>query len=269
MKGMGTKSRHLLSIQRHLGRLASIVIGPLVFLFIKCMHYRICDLKKMRETIRSRIDEYDGPWLICPNHLTMIDSLVIAYAIAPMHRYIADYRMLPWNLPERSNFQRNIFLTVVCYLAKCIPISRGGDREAMKHTLDKCVYLLTKGELVLVFPEGGRARTGRIDGENFSYGVGRFVTTVKNCRVMCMYLRGEGQTSYSNLPRFGERFTMKIDTLRPSSPFTGLKGQRDCAHQIVERLKEMEEDYFALRGQRHRRSDDIVREREDQRYAFH
>jgi 1-acyl-sn-glycerol-3-phosphate acyltransferase len=266
---MNTKIRYFLSIQRNLGWVASIIIGPFVYLFIKCMNYRIRDLRKVRKEIRTRIKEYDGPWLICPNHLTMIDSLVIAYAMAPMYRYLIDYRMLAWNLPERANFQRNIFLTVFCYLGKCVPVSRGGNREAMKQTLDKCIYLLTKGELVLVFPEGGRSRTGRVDEENFSYGVGRFVTTVKNCRVMCMYLRGEGQTSYSNFPRFGERFTMTIDTLCPSSQFTGLKGQRDCAHQIVERLKQMEEDYFALRGQRHCRSDNAVREREDRRYAFH
>lgn len=266
---MNKKSRYLLNIQRNLGRLASIIIGPLMFLFIKCMHYRIHDLKNVRKTFREHIEGYRGPWLICPNHLTMIDSLVIAYAIAPLYRYLVDYRMLPWNLPERANFQRNIFLTIFCYLGKCIPISRGGDREVMKHTLEKCIYLLTKGEVVLVFPEGGRSRTGQVDGENFSYGVGRFATTVENCRVMCMYLRGEGQTSYSNFPRFGERFTLTMDTLRPSSQFSGLKGQRDCAHQIVERLKQMEEDYFVLRGQRHRRSDDAVREREDRRYAFH
>lgn len=266
---MSAKDRCLLSIQRSLGRLSSIIIGPLVLLFIRCMNYRIHDLKKVRETFRAHIEGHRGPWLICPNHLTMIDSLVIAYAIAPIYRYLIDYRMLPWNLPERANFQRNIFLTLLCYLGKCIPVSRGGDREVMRHTLDKCIYLLSKGELVLIFPEGGRSRTGRVDEENFSYGVGRFVTTVENCQVMCMYLRGEGQTSYSNFPRFGERFALTMDTFYPSSQFNGLKGQRDCAHQIVERLKQMEEDYFALRGQRHHRSDNAAREREDQRYAFH
>ncbi|MBN2254195.1 MAG: 1-acyl-sn-glycerol-3-phosphate acyltransferase [Deltaproteobacteria bacterium] len=249
MTDINAKRRHGLNIQRTLGRLASVVIGPLLYFFIKGMKYRVYDLKRIRETVRASMEKHDGPWLICPNHLTMIDSLIIAYALAPLYRYIVDYRMLPWNLPERANFQRNLLLALLCYLSKCIPVSRGGDRAAMKDTLETCVYLLTKGERLLIFPEGGRSRTGRVSGDNFSYGVGRFITTVENCRVMSVYLRGDGQVSYSNIPRFGERFTMTIDTVCPSSPFNGLKGQRECARQIVERLQQMEEDYFARRGQ--------------------
>lgn len=249
MADIDEKRKRELNRQWKLGRLARFIISPLAYLFMRVMRYRVIDLKKVRKTVRNRVEEHDGPWLICPNHLTMIDSLIIAYALAPLTRYFLDYRTLPWNLPERANFERNPLVALLCYLAKCIPVSRGGDRSHTRDTLDACIYLLTKGERLLVFPEGGRSRTGRISGDSFSYGVGRFVTAVENCRVLSLYLRGEGQTSYGTVPRFGERFTVMIDTFRPSSPFNGLKGQRECARQIVERLQEMEERYFACRRQ--------------------
>jgi 1-acyl-sn-glycerol-3-phosphate acyltransferase len=259
----------LLYLQTVLGRLCFFMMGPLVVMALKVMRYRVKDLQSVRKVAEDLFEEHQGPWLICPNHLTMIDSIIVAYALVPFYRYMIRYRVLPWNLPESENFQRNIVLSVFCYLMKCIPISRGGDRETMKKTLDKCMYLLRQGENLLVFSEGGRSRTGRIDTENFSYGVGRFVHTIQDCRVMCIYLRGDGQETYSNIPRFAERFTMKIEAIKPFSDKKGLKGQRDCAKQIVEQLARMEEDYFESCGQRHCGSDRPPIEGEKPGYAVH
>ncbi|MBW2648303.1 MAG: 1-acyl-sn-glycerol-3-phosphate acyltransferase [Deltaproteobacteria bacterium] len=237
-------TKFLLYLQNVMGRLAIFVIGPLIFLAIKLMRYKVRDLNKTRKMAQNLFKKHRGPWMICPNHLTMIDSVVLAYAIAPLHGYMLNYRILPWNLPESANFQSNIFLAVICYLAKCIPISRGGDRREMKSTMDKCAYLLENGESLLIFPEGRRSRTGRVDTENFSYGVGRLIANATDCRVMCVYLRGDGQKTYSNIPRFGEHFTIRIETFSPDMENRGLKAQRSCARQIVERLSRMEQDYF-------------------------
>ena len=241
---MNRITKCLVYLQFILGSLLVFVFGPLIFLAIKLMRYRVRDLNKTRKVVRDLLVKHRGPWMICPNHLTMIDSVVLAYAMAPLHRYMLNYRILPWNLPESANFQSNVFLAIICYLAKCIPVSRGGDRKKMKSTMDKCTYLLDKGESLLIFPEGGRSRTGRVDTENFSYGVGRLINNNSDCRVMCIYLRGDGQDTYSNIPRFGERFTMHIEAFKPHTERKGLKAQRDCAEQIVKELARMEKDYF-------------------------
>ncbi|MBW2599037.1 MAG: 1-acyl-sn-glycerol-3-phosphate acyltransferase [Deltaproteobacteria bacterium] len=241
---MKRTTKFLLYLQYVMGRLAVFIIGPLIFLAIKLMRYRVRNLSKTRKEVRALLAKHRGPWMICPNHLTMIDSVVLAYAMAPLYRYMLNYRILPWNLPESANFQSNIFLAVICYLAKCIPISRGGDRRKMKSTLDKCIYLLGKKESLLIFPEGGRSRTGRVDTENFSYGVGRLIANATDCRVMCVYLRGDGQKTYSSIPEFGEHFTMKIETFSPDMKNRGLKAQRSCARQIVDHLSRMEKGYF-------------------------
>ena len=241
-----------LQVQCAMGRLAVFFLAPLVYLFVRLYGYRVRDVKKIRRECARFFKSHPGPWLICPNHLTNIDSVILAYAIAPMHTYMLNFRLLPWNLPERANFQRNFVSTTLCYLTKCIPVSRGGDREEMKRVLEKCTYLLRRRQPVLIFPEGGRSRTARINTENHTYGVGRFVDSEKDCHVLCIYLRGDHQDRYSNIPRFGEHFTIAVEVLIPQrTELNGLRAQRHYAEQIINRLAQMEETYFEARRQRH------------------
>lgn len=245
-----------LKIQYAIGKLTSFVLAPFYFAVIRLMGYRVRDIRRVRRECAKHFTEHEGPWLVCANHLTMIDSPIITYALLPLWRQIADFGTIPWNLPEQTNFQRNIVLTVLCYLSKCIPVHRGGSREDMKKVLDRCVHLLEGGQSLLIFPEGGRSRTGHVNTDGYSYGVGRFVEMVKNCRVLCVYMRGDGQDSYSTIPRRGERFTVKIEVFDPiRQEKTGLRAQREYAGQIIKRLAALEEEYFASHRQRHCGSD--------------
>ncbi len=255
-----------LKFQMILGVLALVLLAPLYFLGIKAMGYRIRDLKALREACRDLFQKHRGPWLICANHLTMIDSLLLVYGMVSLPEHFSNYRRLPWNLPERNNFQSNIVLAALCYLAKCIPVNRGGDRRQMKSVLDKCSYLLDNGHSVMIFPEGGRSRFGRVDTENFSYGVGRFIESHPSCRVLCLYLRGERQTGHTVLPRFGETLYAKAEELTVKKAAAGgLRGQRELARQVIDKLASMEEGYFAWVGQRYSRSCRYRDERKGQR----
>lgn len=253
-----------LQLQVLLGRMGVFVLGPAYFFFIRMMGYRVRDLKGLRDACDRAFREHRGPWIICANHLTMVDSMILTYAMLSLLRHVTDFRIVPWNLPERDNFQRNPILAVLCYLAKCIPVNRGGSREGMRKTLDKCDYVLRLGQNLLIFPEGGRSRTGRVNREGYSYGVGRFVREFEQCRILCLYLRGDGQRTFGGMPRFGERFTMKMEVFTPQrATGGGLRAQREYAGQIVERLAEMEEDYFAACGERCDRSDGSCESREE------
>jgi len=239
----------LLGLQYVLGQIAVVATAPLYFLFVRLMGYRIHDLKHIRNEVRRMYWAHEGPWIVCPNHLTMIDSLVISYGMASLADHILLFRRVPWNLPERKNFQRNIFLALLCYLAKCLPVDRGGSRGGLQRLLGKCRRVLDWGQGLLIFPEGGRSRTGRVNRENFSYGVGRLVEECSRCRVMLIYLRGNGQQTYGMIPRFGERFTMTAEVFDPGRESGGgLRVQREYARRIVERLAAMEEACFASRG---------------------
>ncbi len=245
---MGRRDRFLLGLQYLLGRLAVIITGPFIFLAVRLRGYRIRDLERIRSEVGRLQEEHEGPWIICPNHLTMIDSVLISVGMASLFGHILRFRRVPWNLPERNNFQRNLFLAVLCYLAKCLPVNRGGSREELQRLFDKCRHVLGWRQSLLIFPEGGRSRTGRVDREGFSYGVGRFLDECPGCKILLVYLRGDGQEGFGTLPRLGERFTMTVEVFDPGKPDgAGLRIQREYARRIVERLAGMEEEYFASR----------------------
>lgn len=241
---MNPRDKFFFYLQYGIGRISVIITAPLIWLALKAGGYRVRDLKIVRKTVSELMHGHPGPWLICANHLTLIDSVVLAYAMVPVWRYVVHYRRLPWNVPEKMNFSRSLMVRLSCYLTKCIPITRGGDRESVRSSLDKCSFLLKKKENLMIFPEGTRSRSGRVDTQNFSYGAGRLFRAIPGCRIMAVYLRGDGQKTWSGFPRFGETFSMKVEECRPETGLTGLRAQRDCAGQIVRHLSKMETDYF-------------------------
>jgi len=270
MPVISMRLRGVLLLQHMMGRVAVFILAPIYFAIIRLMGYRIRNLKQIREKCTRHFASNKGPLLVCANHLTMVDSLILTYTMLSMFRHMTHYEWVPWNLPERKNFQKNIILTVLCYLAKCIPINRGGSREEMKETLDQCSHLLECRQALLIFPEGGRSRTGIVNRESFSYGVGRFVKDFPDCSIMCIYLRGDGQRTYSSVPKFGEHFTATVEFMQPQlTTENGLRAQRDYAEQIINRLANMEEAYFNAHRQRHCGSDRSGEQGKESEYAVH
>lgn len=209
------------------------------------MGYRIPRATELRRRFRRLVKKDSRPLLICANHLTMIDSALVAWALGGSWWYLAHYSRLPWNLPEETNFASNWVNRVAAWLVKCIPVVRGGSREEVSNVLDRIRYVLSRGETALVFPEGGRSRSGRVEPESATYGVGRILTTVPECRTLCVYLRGEKQDTWSTVPARGESFYVDFELFEPESEQSGLRRSRDLARQIVGKLAEMEEEYLA------------------------
>jgi hypothetical protein len=243
------RERIRLRLQYVSGRTALWVTAPLTVLLIRLAGYRVNGLEKFRERVRELFTEHPGPWLICANHLTLIDSVILAYAMFPFHRYMTAFRLLPWNLPEKRNFQRNAAVGLLCYLLKCVPVVRGGSREAVRACLDKCDYLLEHGENIMVFPEGTRSRSGRVNTAAFSYGPGRMVHNHPACRVLCVYLRGERQKACSDFPALREKFRITAEPCQCGSDLSGLRAHRECSRQIIEKLAQMEAACLNVRGQ--------------------
>ena len=242
---MDPSAKSAIYIQYIVGPLTIFAAAPLVLLAIKIAGYRVKNLEAVRKKVRRLMSEYPGPWLVCANHLTLIDSVILLWAMAPVTRHIARFDQMPWNVPEHMNFNRQMLVRIACYLTKCLPIQRGGNRDAVLSILEKCAWILQQGGNLMIFPEGTRSRTGRVNTEDFPYGTGRLFLNTPGCRVMCMYLRGEGQETYTNFPAIGERFHMDVEECFPRTRLKGLRAQRDCAGQIVRHLAAMEAAYFA------------------------
>jgi hypothetical protein len=234
-----------LRVQEFLSQAVSpLTYGALAAWMKFAQRYRIPELQRVREEFLAQAGRERGPLLICANHLTLIDSLVIQWALTSSWRFVWRRDVFAWNLPDKHNLATFWWWRVLGYFGKCIPVVRKGTAEQAKQTLDKVIWLLARGQAVVIFPEGGRSRVGRVDREGVTYGVGQILQAVPDTRVMCVFLRGRGQEAYSDYPARGERFVVRLQRLAPTTESAGMRGARDLAMQIVGQLSEMETGYF-------------------------
>lgn len=235
-----------LEVQRFVGRCLLLLIGPLVRGIVK---YRfgmtVAEQESIQKEYRSLIESADGPLILCPNHLTMADSIIHAVFLNSIRGYFFNYSSLPWSVPEHTKFYHKWNWRLVCYVGKCIPVLRNGPPEESKRTLAKMRYVLNRGDILSIFPEGRRSRSGRIDTEDFSYATGQLLKFDDNPSVICLYARGKKHGGFSDFPHADEEFYFKMQKIRLHSEFKGMKRARDYSTQIIQCLSKMEGEYFA------------------------
>ncbi len=243
--GLPQRARVALAVQRAVCLTLSplTTLATLVILRFR-LRLRFAGTRELRRSYRSFRRTSDAPLLVCGNHLTMIDSALIAYALGSPLWYVLHFASLPWNVPDRNVFAARPWQQVLTYAFKCLPIERGGSRVEVADTIARFTHLLRRGEVGMIFPEGGRSRTGRIEVENAAYGVGRIVKSVPGCRVLCVYLRGDAQREYSAVPQRGDTLRARIAWLEPKSDRRGLRGSLDISRQILSRLAELEREHL-------------------------
>ena len=163
MQALPIRSRVALALQREIGRFSAIFwIPSIIFTLRVVMRYRVKNAVELRKRYRALIKQSDGPVLICANHLTMLDSAILAWALGGSWWYVFHYRRMPWNLPERSNFASTWISRFAAWVTKCLPIVRDGPRQQVSRVMKRVQYLLSRGDTALIFTEGGRSRTGRV-----------------------------------------------------------------------------------------------------------
>jgi 1-acyl-sn-glycerol-3-phosphate acyltransferase len=241
-------SRAALERQRLVGRLTAVVWLPAVTLLMRLgLRWRIRDAARCRREYATLLAD-PRPLLIVANHLTMVDSAVIGWGLGSGFDHLVRPRGLPWNVPLKRRVDSSWLWRTLAFAMKCVAIPRGGDRQEVAHVLERLAHLLRRGDVVLLFPEGGRSRSGRIDIESpAADGVGRLIREVEGCRVLCVYARGDGQRTWSNLPARHETFTIAMRLVEPRTELRGPRASRDLATQIVRHLADMEREYFEAR----------------------
>jgi hypothetical protein len=216
--------------------------------------YVIENLADVRRRYRD-IAEEDGPLLICANHLTIIDSAVMAWAFGSALWYLRYFHRFSWNLPAGDFFKKRFFYRFMGAISKCIFIHRDGSKQHKDSVVKITTNLVKAGEVVTVFPEGQRSRSGRFDLDKLTYGVGKVVTDMgEPCRVLCVYLRGDQQEGHTNYPAPGSRFHLDMQLLRLRPPSPGREGYQEVVSQIGRSIKDMEDRYFAQRSRDRRQA---------------
>jgi len=233
-------------IQRAVSHCLFVFFCPLIVFLIRHKYkFQVDNLKEMRKRYKLLVGSADGPVLICSNHLTLIDSIIQSAMLNSTFGYLINFSLLPWNLPEKKNFNHKLHWKIICYLGKCIPVQRLAPPSVAKKSVSKMMYVLNKGDVLSIFPEGKRSRTGLVDDEDFSYGVGQLLKELPKAKVLCLYMRGKKNGCFADFPDRGEHFYLDMDLISPTSELKGMRKVRDLSTQVIHKLKNMEQEYFA------------------------
>ena len=237
---LDTKQRVLLWLQRIVGWATFAIVGPCsVFTMRILRNNRIAGVAEARRIYREALAS-GRPTLICANHLTMVDSAYLHWALAPLWEYLLHFQRFSWNVAALEHL--TFFLRIIVFLGKTVPIDRGGDELHRKNVLNKIRWLVSRGEVCTLFPEGTRSRTGRIDPATVTYGIGQILKDLDNPQVLCAYLRGSKQERMSSVPIYADTLTLKVEILEPKTELLGLRATRDLSRQVIVKLKEMEDE---------------------------
>ena len=237
-----------LRLQRLVGRAAFAAVGPgCIFAMRVVRNNRLEGIEAARRVYRDALAT-GLPTVICANHLTMVDSGFLHWALASVPDYLLHYERYSWNVAASEHFKSNAFLSSLVFLSKTVGIDRSGDEAHRKAVLEKLRWLVSHGEVVTLFPEGRRSRSGRIDPPTVTYGIGQLLKDLERPQVLCVYLRGRNQQVMSSIPAWGDTMEIAVELIEPSTTQTGLRAVRDLSRQVITKLKAMEDAWLAQRG---------------------
>jgi 1-acyl-sn-glycerol-3-phosphate acyltransferase len=189
------------------------------------------------------------------NHLTLWDSFLLFYAVFPLRRTL-EARRLPWNTPEHTNYYRNggwfkcRAIRAFMYLCRCIPFLRGGEDEASvrwrEGAFERCVWVLSQGGSICVFPEATRSRSGWFDASQPKDFLGSLALRVPGSKVLGLYLRGESQAGTTAYPARGETFRMDFEFWDPAPGPASTA--RSISEEMFRRIGALQERWFEGSG---------------------
>jgi 1-acyl-sn-glycerol-3-phosphate acyltransferase len=161
-----------------------------------------------------------GPALIVPNHQSYLDPMLVGAAIPRSVRYMAMKKLFKW---------RPVAAFLKFYGA--FPVSlRSADKGAIK----TCIRFLRAGELVMIFPEGGRSRDGKL--LEFFQGFAR-IALIEQVPIVPVTISGAHRvwSPYQRLPRPGK---VRLTFHPPIHPGDFPLGGEPRAVQIARKVEE-------------------------------
>lgn len=233
----------------------SWLLTPLIYVLVVLtarlyFHYSLKEIGRFREKIWKQLDGHDGPVIWAANHLTLIDSFLVFWAIFPWYK-VRRTQLVPWSTPEYRNYYhlgnywQQRLIRGVLYLCRCIPFLRGGEDAASllwrEKAFEKCAWILKDGGSVFVYPEAGRSRKGWLEPHQPKDFLGRLALEVPQAKFLCVYMRGEGQLYTTTYPAQGETFRA-YGTLLPGPQEN--EPPRAVSQRLFDTLAQLQEDWF-------------------------
>jgi 1-acyl-sn-glycerol-3-phosphate acyltransferase/phosphopantetheinyl transferase (holo-ACP synthase) len=228
---------------------------PLSFLVaaIARLHfaYRLPDdIGELRARLWKQLDEHDGGVIWAANHLTLIDSFLVYWAVVPFSRIGSD-RFTPWSTPEYTNYYRlggplqSAFVRALLYLCRCIPFLRGGEDAAAEafreKAFQKCAWVLEGGGSIFVYPEAGRSRSGWFERRRPKDFLGKLAMINPRAKFLCVYLRGDRQIGTTVAPPPGDLLRVSFSLLDGARPN---ETPRQISTRLFDELARLQEQWW-------------------------
>lgn len=237
------KEKLKLYFQKFLGKLFFVIIGNLVLFYFKFIKkYKFENIKEFREFYKEILIK-NQPILICPNHITYVDSAILQWFLGSNWFYLFNFSKFPWNIPAKENVRKSLLFTIIAYLTKCILIERRGTKEHKELVFEKLKYLLYKKEPVCIFIQG--TRNPVLEADQIHYGAGQLAVEVPDTKILVVYLRGKNQKEKSIFPVKNEEFFLKYKLIEPKTTQKGIRAYKEISLQVFKELKKMEDEYFS------------------------
>ncbi len=173
-----------------------------------------------RERIRGRSRlPWRGPAVIVANHISMLDILVL-YGLFRPFKWVAKAEL--FKVPV---------VGWTMWINDYVRVWRG-DRESVRQMMAHCRKHLARGTPILLFPEGTRARDGRL--QRFKDGAFRLAYEAK-VPVVPVAISG----TFQALPKHGlimrERMDARVEVLEPIDPrsFESADALRDATRAVI------------------------------------
>jgi len=244
---LNKREQRNLALHHYVAWVNFLWFGPIYILVLRFIaRYRIRNKSDFREKVDQLMAEAGNrPTIICSNHLTLIDSMIITWAICPVLSSLQNFKRVPWHMPEFANFAKNFALKLMCYLGKSIYVKRGGGAKERRKSIDQIHWLLDNGHTFCMFPEGGRSRSGRVQSDSATYSVGELIQQHPKAKILTMYIRGDAQKTWGKWPEFNTSIEADIRELKIDEIEQGRKGARDISIRIIEELIKLEAEYLS------------------------
>jgi len=128
-------------VNRFLSWFSKIFLKPIVDRFL------IKEVKGLENVPRKN-------FILAANHQSHLDQIVTAYVCVPRRFHMIGQT-------DRYSGLTKLFLYLLYFIAGVIPINRKSE-ESRKRALEEAIKVLKKGDILVIYPEGTRTRTGEI-----------------------------------------------------------------------------------------------------------
>jgi hypothetical protein len=242
-------------------RLASIISPFLLLIDAFALRfffrYRISNLAQARGTAFGCLASHRGPVIVVANHLNHADPYLVGWLLlgAPKDFHPSGVRRVcstPWTIadelthsPEGDDWKKRL-LGWWTYLCRSIYVRRKGeDHEAVesrRSLIWRALWALRRGGWIGFFPEATRSRSGWLDSSQRPSLAGELAGACPDAAFLCVYLRGESQSTWCDFPEAGQSFRAYVGWLPPSE-LTG-KSPADVSSLVFERLGGLQDAWF-------------------------